>query len=397
MIERKRIITACIAVVAISFVGMLVQRFETAAQLFGYVAAVPAVPGHISMTSASSSPTLAPLKCSPTATSSPVHTVLINEVAWAGIAHDQTTREWVELKNTGTSAVSLAGWQLLNAAESVAIFFGDHDRIESQGYYLAERGGTDPIGGALVEKSFSGAIKNSNESLRLFDRECHLIDEAVAGDAWPAGSAAPGYRTMERSADLSWHTYSGNGRGGVFGTPGRENSPEIKEVQIIPDPVSIAPPPAGLQSLSATSSRVVINEVMAGMAQNKNYQFIELYNPASTTVDLTGWTIKKKSSAGAESPLVSASRLRGAQIAAGGYFLIAKDGGYAGPPEPDALWPASYSLAYTNNTVTLYDPSGQQIDSVSWDKIEPDKSFARSAPASVVFVISDPTPGQRNF
>ncbi|MBU6142254.1 lamin tail domain-containing protein [Patescibacteria group bacterium] len=396
MFDKKRIGTALIVALAVSAAGFAVQRYQGTAQLFGYLSAPPSSGGVIfaASTTTSVTPNIVPLKCPQAAPSPPTHTVIINEVAWAGIAHSETTREWIELKNAGASSVSLAGWQILNAAESVEIFFSDTDRIDPGGYYLLERGSTDPIGGAAADKGFSGVIKNSDESLQLFDRDCHVIDAVTADSAWPAGTAAPEYRTAERSADLSWHTYSGPGDRGVFGTPGAANSPEIETTQALIETVQAG----DVQDLPAvaTSSLVMITEVMAGMAQNKSYQFIELYNPAATAADLTGWSIKKKSATGNESPLVAPSRLKGMNIPAGGYFLIAKDGGYTGTPSPAAVWPASYSLAYANNAVVLYDPNGRAIDAVSWDAISPDRSFARAALEGDPFRIVDPTPGARN-
>lgn len=166
--------------------------------------------------------------CSQNNLTAPTRAVLINEVAWAGVSSDKTSREWVELKNSGGSEVVLAGWQMLNKSATIKILFGGQDAISANGFYLLERGYNDTIPGLRADKVYVGVLKNNDESLRLFDSGCHLVDEAVAniGNAknWPAGTTSPDYRTAERSADLSWHTYTGNGSQGIFGTPRAENS-----------------------------------------------------------------------------------------------------------------------------------------------------------------------------
>ncbi|MDE2001851.1 MAG: lamin tail domain-containing protein [Patescibacteria group bacterium] len=401
MIDRTRIIIACVAVVVISAISIAAQRSESAAHLFGYLPVDASPQGAIAtpVPARSSSPSgtvvapkVNPLKCSLLNLSAPTHAVLLNEIAWAGIAGDQSSREWVELKNPGAADIPLAGWQMLNAAESVTVFFGDGDHIAPAGFYLLERGGTDPIAGMPVRKSFSGVIKNSDESLMLFDRDCNLVDEILPENGkWPAGTAAPDYRTAERSADLSWHTYSGNGLNGVFGTPGAENSPTPAPQPIVPAVATTSSPVAATAPVSGTS-RILISEVMAGMSTNKGYQFVELYNPGTAAVDLTGWSMKKKSSTGTESSLVSATRLQDKKIPPGGYFLIAKDGGYTSAVAPDVVWPASYSLAYTNNAVTIYDPNGTAIDAVSWTEIPADQSYSRVSWSGSAFTLSAPTP-----
>lgn len=168
------------------------------------------------------------VQCSQENLSSPTHQVLINEVAWAGTASDKTSDEWIELKNTLGNSLNLNGWQLLNKLANIKIIFGGTDNISSNGYFLLERTDDNSVPIATADKIFSGAIKNSDESLRLFDNNCRLVDEVLADQGssknWPAGNAAPDYRTVERGSDLIWHTFYGTGSSGIFGTPKTQNS-----------------------------------------------------------------------------------------------------------------------------------------------------------------------------
>jgi len=117
---------------------------------------------------------------------------------------------------------------------------------------------------------------------------------------------------------------------------------------------------------------------MAGSSVSAGDEFIEIYNYGSESVDLTGWSVKKKSSSGSESSLVAASRLEGKVIPAGKYFLLAHEEGYGGGVSPDVWWPKSYSLAYTNNAVVIYSSDGVLVEEVGWTEIPKDSSYERN-------------------
>ncbi len=346
-------------------------------------------------------------------TTSPTHTVLINEIAWAGTGPDKTANEWIELKNNAIGTAHLAGWQLTNKSGDVKVLFGEKDSVDESGYFLLERSDDGTLPAIAADKIFLNSIKNADEVLRLFDAECHLADEAMAnvgtGKTWPGGTASPEYRSMERALDFSWHTFSGIALDGIYGTPLAMNSAAFNtEAQATGKPVMhpvdvppvYAPPP--VQPVIPTTTPVeqtnnstvpLISEIMVGVDGNSSYEFIELYNPGTETLVLTGWSMKKKSSTGTESSLVAASRLEGKAIPAGKYFLLAHDGGYDGGMGADVLWPASYSLAYTNNSVVLIKPDGTRVEEVTWTEIPAGKSFARVSWDSNQFTVADiPTP-----
>lgn len=128
------------------------------------------------------------------------------------------------------------------------------------------------------------------------------------------------------------------------------------------------------QSLFAN---VLINEVQIGVEGNANDEFIELYNNGSTEVVLTGFSIYKKTSSGAESSIVAKSRFEDKKIPANGILFLAREGEYTGTKTVDILWPNSYSLA-SNNSLTLYKDYENKIieDTVSWGDV---KNFKRTS------------------
>lgn len=340
--------------------------------------------------------------CAKDSTAVPTHAVLINEVAWAGTGSETTSHEWIELANPTASPIAIAGWQLSNNTGDLTIHFSKIASIVGGGFFLLERTDDTRVPHVPADAFFTGVIRNNGESLSLFSESCALVDTVVANqgsdESWSAGTAAPEYRTAERADDLSWKTYSGPSTYGVFGTPRTSNS---RPAPPQPDPTPIVggggntnqPPPPDPPPQSDVALRVLVSEVMVGSEANADDEFIELYNAGDALVTLSGWSIKKKSSSGTESSLVAASRLEGKTIPPHGYFLFAHDGAYGGATVPDVVWPASYSLASTNNAVILRDAAGTRIEEVVWQDIPRGKSTTRVSWDGNSFVISDvPSP-----
>jgi hypothetical protein len=144
--------------------------------------------------------------------------VIINEVAWMGSTRSSSD-EWIELKNTSGAEADISGWQILDAEEKMKIKLPNNSRMAAGGFFLLERTDEDSALGVVADLIYSGALSNSDEGLRLFDRDCRLIDEVMADSDWPAGDTSS-RRTMERdNAGFGWHTSSF-----VDGTPKQENS-----------------------------------------------------------------------------------------------------------------------------------------------------------------------------
>lgn len=131
---------------------------------------------------------------------------------------------------------------------------------------------------------------------------------------------------------------------------------------------------------------------MVGIEGNANYEFIELYNPTQSPIELTGWSIRKRASTGNESSLLVASRLEGKTIGPGKYFLAANEEGYTGTVVPDVRWAKSNTLAYTQNAILLYDASGTKIEEVSWTEIQKGQSRSRTSWTTSDFAETAPTP-----
>jgi len=168
-----------------------------------------------------------PVYCNSTSTSPIQAPVIINEIAWMG-SLNSANDEWVELKNLSNEPVDIKNWQLLDKSEQIKIVFNtDNTVIPANYFYLLERTNDDSVPGIAADLIYTGALSNTDESLRLYNSNCDLIDQALAdqGDDknWSAGDNET-KRTMERSSDLTWHTYSGEITNNILGTPKTENS-----------------------------------------------------------------------------------------------------------------------------------------------------------------------------
>lgn len=316
--------------------------------------------------------------------------IIFSEIAWMGDEED-SRNEWIEITNMGADGVSVKNFELIDKDSQIKIVLPDI-LLGAGEYYLFSRNSGMPG----VDKVYDGNLRNSDEALKLFDSECLLLDEVFAAPSWPAGDLRS-KKTMERSvADLSWYASLVSG-----GTPGVQNSflPPAEKEKVVSEtsktesnevrvstssvassnnelPAPIVSPPSSESQLRA--SNIIISEVMAGKTENSSYEFVELYNPNYEAVVLAGWSVKKRSSTGSESSLVVSSRFEGVTIPAQKHLLLANQGGYNGAVVADILWPASYTLAYTNNSLVLYNQNNEKIDEASWNEIPKDRSLARS-------------------
>jgi len=107
-------------------------------------------------------------------------------------------------------------------------------------------------------------------------------------------------------------------------------------------------------SANPTGTGVVINEVYGGGGNSGSHykaDFVELYNPSSASVDLSGWSLQYRSATGTSATV---GALTGS-IAAHGHFLVQESSGASGDqvalPAPDAT--GTLALSGTGGVVIL--------------------------------------------
>ena len=110
------------------------------------------------------------------------------------------------------------------------------------------------------------------------------------------------------------------------------------------------------------SATLTVNEVMTGITGAASNEFVELFNGGSSAVDLSGYKLVYRSSAGT-SDVTLGTIPSGTTLAAGGFYLFGGSA-YAGSATPDQSF--SSSLAATGGGVALRDASGTIVDSVGY-------------------------------
>lgn len=156
----------------------------------------------------------------------PSRQVILNEIAWKGSPpYDKSNNfasddEWIELKNISPNSVDLTGWQILSSDGKIKIIL--KGSVEPANFYLLERTDDNSVLGVRADQIYTGALSNSGAHLRLFDKNCKLVDE-IKAFPWPAERATD-WQTLERGRcltndDCSWFVSLVSG-----GTPRKENS-----------------------------------------------------------------------------------------------------------------------------------------------------------------------------
>ncbi len=217
--------------------------------------------------------------CSQDNTEEPsMSSIVINEIAWMG-GESSSSDEWIELKNVSSEEINMDGWQLLDKDNQIKIIFNSSDILSANSFYLLERTDDSSVPNIQADKIYSGALSDSDESLRLFNQNCQLIDEIIVNDSWLFGDNDL-KKTMERDSQ-GWHTFSllnADNVSGLWGTPKQENS-EKKEEESQENNNE-----ENQEESLAIPSSILITEISLGKEDNNEY--VEIFNQTENEVNL---------------------------------------------------------------------------------------------------------------
>ena len=299
----------------------------------------------ISQSSTTASPTL----CLQDNLSAPLKTILLNEIAWMGSEcpnrRECSNNEWIELYNPSDSVISLAGWQLLDkdGAKDIRIVFDTKDKISANGYFLIMRGAENFIPEIQADKFYTGAINNSDETLRLFNKNCTLVDEVIAIPVWPAGEASS-RKTMERKADLSgWQTSTV-----VNGTPKQKNS--LSEA-VLSNSNPVAENSATQERAQIIAAIKITEVIFNPEGLDEGRERVILKNPNNLAIDLSNYSIQYLGQNNNFSEIKKRNFITGNTIYSGGFFKIGMNCSASSPCEEVNL---SWSQALRNQSGTLF-------------------------------------------
>lgn len=139
---------------------------------------------------------------------------------------------------------------------------------------------------------------------------------------------------------------------------------------------------------AAPANNIVISEAYGGGgnkgAEYKN-DFIELYNPTSEDIDISGWSVQYASATGSFTNSVT---IESGTIMAGGYYLIqaiAGNGGTKDLPTPDLV--CTIAMGASNFKVRITDSDSNVVDLVgAGSASEFEGTSAASAPSNTTSI-----------
>jgi len=298
--------------------------------------------------------------------------VIISEVAWAG-TKAYSGDEWIELyypPGSGPDPLSLDGWILTNETGSIYISFDTSDSIAAGGFFLIERGSGNATSENEQKTYISGSLSDSGEKLYLLDNTRTVIDTANStGGAWPAGGGT-NFSSMERvvksgviepDSKYAWITNIGTVRNGqdaagndVYGTPGKPNW----AFSVTPTLTPTIPPPTNTPAPTSPLTVVISEVAWAGTQSSSDDEWIELYNPGTRDINLTGWHLVSSDN----SPNIQ-DEFDGIVIEAGDYLLLERTDDDPTDVDADVIY--SGSLSNSGEILRLYDPNGYLVDTAN--------------------------------
>jgi hypothetical protein len=256
----------------------------------------------------------------PNFTPNATRALIINEVAWMG-TRSNTTADWLEIYNPGTTNINLSGWTLTTSSGLTVPLEGE---VRAGSFFLIESIDDNTVINWKADLIISTAdpFKNEGDSLLLKDPSGTTVDTAnLNGGVWPAGTDYPDACSMERipgqlDGDTAWVTSTGSS-GAICGTPKTRNS----SLPLTATPTktatgTITPTPTKVPSFANTY--LVINEIAwMGTAAYPNSEWIEIFNPNEFPVNLAGWILR--------APAGALNIQLDGTIKSGGYYLLERE------------------------------------------------------------------------
>jgi len=129
---------------------------------------------------------------------------------------------------------------------------------------------------------------------------------------------------------------------------------------------------------SVSYPKILISEVQVANSTDEKSEFIELYNPNNTEVDLTGWYLQRKTASASSYSTYAANTLfSGLKISAKGYFLIARKGYFAKSADISVDNPIT-----KDNSFVFKNPGGEVSDKLGFGAAEDRENFGAKNPAN---------------
>ena len=252
--------------------------------------------------------------------------LLITEIMYnppAVGAVDGDEFEFIEFKNVGSVELDLSGINFTNGLE---YSFPNGTRLAPGAFYVVVQNPTEfakKYPAVRIDGRFTNNLANSGERLSYVHAAGALIQQFTFDDQapWPTTADGGGFSIVPRTADINAdysNAASWRASAQVGGSPGRD------------DP-------------SINIPAIVINEALTH-TDAPVLDAIELYNPTSAAVDLSGWFLTDDLRTHAKFRIPN-----GTSIAAGGYLVFDESDFNSTPGVPP-----SFSLSSIGDELFLY-------------------------------------------
>ncbi|RKG80569.1 hypothetical protein D7W79_07675 [Corallococcus exercitus] len=192
-----------------------------------------------------------------------------------------------------------------------------------------------------------------------------------AGWTWKPADFNPGFTTPSSNNDEMKATLQ-IPTAGTYRYGFRYRFTDAGEPWVYCDQNGKTVPPAGTYGSvtvvkAPLTNHVVISEVSTASAANTTDDFIEIYNPTNTDIDLTGWKLMYRSAGGSSTDYTLAATVATTTprkvIKAHGYFLFASSRFSTSYPSiaVDAVWSGGVDLAQGGGNIRLGDPTSTLV------------------------------------
>ena len=245
------------------------------------------------------------------AKSTAVETLLINEVM-IHPTDNENTNEWIELYNPTSESVDVAGWLIADEKETDTIQADTENgdgttSIPPGGYALLTDKGTtvyeittiseDAIRLSVDDSTLCGyGLNNQQEKIILLDIDSNIIDAIEWGEDYDDVPGTPAAVVSEGNTLARYQGSDTNDTSHDFfesntPTPGCENTQTIQVEQ----PAENSPEDEiSNENIEDISPPLLIIELYYDAHPNINAEYVRLFNPTNTSIDVSGWYVTDK-------------------------------------------------------------------------------------------------------
>ncbi len=264
--------------------------------------------------------------------------------------------EWIELFNAGPQEVNLRGWILQDrsgtggiiAADDIGVPAGEYVIIASK---IPLAPGWETLPAAVLLPTKFPSLNNGGDDILLHDAAGTRIDSVTYTGSWSSQRGVSTERLRHDLPPLRENWAASIAVAG--GTPGKQNSVSVARRDPLP------------------RSAVIINEIMLAPLAS-SCEWLELFNPGDSAIDLSRWIIAGKPDSRGNRSEISLPGDAGT-IGASGFAVVAADSSivqqFAVLAVPSGallivLDRSSLGLGNADDEILLLDPGRSCIDSV---------------------------------